>query len=1192
MTMNETTDTARPVSTEAPEQMSQDTYSSNHLSKVYETCSSEWAGDTERAASSNGSHLTLERNEHSDGKGDCCNDDHCCATKDLCQQESDHTHSECENDDKTECCSMDQPCICDSTSYPNHLVILCRSFVNFVAGSCEEKYVSLLHQQSGCKRTNIVTAERQLSNASESNPTRRFSCAHCLKSARTLSLSSGARACYCKLTRTLSRSLKSLAAVEFSSGCCGVGARMRSYSCGDCHDDHDHDHDHDHGHGHRHDHSIAHHHSKTEAVIPEESSNISTKHETTDPPAGEADLEEGSQYTRHLALGVSGMHCSTCADDIAKILQKISGVDSQLVKVSFIMSRAELDYDPKVVQDVDLEIRRKVLRGFPRLDIMVLADSKIEEDDLDGIMKARVGTRSGRAETLRCKLEGVAGVRSAVSVNSQEVDFLYDPDVVGIRDILSSLRHSVEFKGNADDVVLRDVPDGAAEAQRSEAKQLRSIAIQTILAATFTIPCLVFAWSGDTIKIDDIRRYSVECGCATAVVLVAYRIYLDACWALLHNRSIDMNVLVAVATGAAYLFSIVIFVGLILQASWTKFADMDPFFETSCLLTTLILAGRWMTAGVRSWASKKIRTVGDGGELQSKFVRFFDSESGQELEMDARELHYGDVILVSQNEKVVTDGLVIGGTAQTDESHLTGEPKPQTKIEGSYLLAGSKVVSGSLRYQVSRLVQENTISKIKNMVKLASQQKPKAQEIADKIATILTPSILVIATVVFLIWLFVGALRMNLGWGQSSIKAATYAIATLAISCPCAIGLAVPMVLVVASYVGVSKGGFVFKNPAAVERGRKIGKVIFDKTGTLTTGHLRVEASWILSKGRWEEKMPEADLRAVVRTLCKASNHPVAKAMYRFFGSASPASSSTTLPSDIKVTTIVSKGVEASIDGLVYRGGRLRFTAPEAAKDPGVVDLLSSVQSVFTISRDSHLIAIFSLRDDTIRPEVSAVLEQLRARNIELYIFSGDRPEAVFPVASDLGIPRSNVFADCYPEDKRGRLEALKNTSHSDELKAEGTNVSKNPGDISKLTWYARFGRRVLFHRSSRKTHQSNVMFVGDGTNDAVALMAADVGISLSQSADMAANSADVVIVSDSIIGLLGFLNLCQRISLCVRLNFAWALLWNLFAILGASGAWVNVRIAPEYAGLGEIGSVLPVFIISWAVGWGYRNSI
>jgi heavy metal translocating P-type ATPase len=861
------------------------------------------------------------------------------------------------------------------------------------------------------------------------------------------------------------------------------------------------------------------------------------------------------------------MHCSTCADDIAKILKNIPGVDALEAKVSFVMSRAEVKFDSKVVQDVDRDIRGRILKRFPRLDIVVLANSKVDEDELEGILKVRVRSSNDNAETLREIAAEINGVASVSKIDLKEIELSYDPDSIGIRNILAILRE----KGGDDEVELADIPDGAAAAAAAEKKYLRSIALQTILSALFTIPVLILAWSGDRITTDPVTRYSIEFAFATAIIVVARRIYFDAFRSLYNGLTVDMDVLVMVATGAAYIFSVAVFAAHASDSSWGHNHAGEPFFETSCLLTTLILAGRWMTAGVRSWASRKIRTIGDT-DLQAAVVRLYDPDSGTERTLDARKLHYGDVVIVEQGQKVATDGLIVEGTAQLDESHLTGEPKPQTKSEGGFILAGSKLVSGECKYRVSKLLQENTISQIKNMVKLASQQKPRVQEIADKVASFITPGILGIAMVVFLIWLLVGKLHQNFSWGQSALFSVTYAVATLAISCPCAIGLAVPMVLVVASRVGVSKGGFVFRNPAAIEKGRQVGKVIFDKTGTLTTGQLQVEFSCIQVNGKWQKVEPTVEILTLLLSLCKASNHPVAKTMYKFAqGQATTPIGETELSRE--VTTVVSKGIEMAMNGSVFRGGKLSFTAPATTADPEVYHILRSAQSVFTLSRDHQLLAVFGLKDDTIRPEVPSVLKRLRDRGIELYIFSGDRPEAVTPVARRLGIPLSNVYADCYPEDKRARLELLKDGG-KEEVSTSSTN---------KLSLWAKFG-------SNAQKAKKAIVFVGDGTNDAIALMAADIGVSLSQATDMAASSADVSIISDSIQGLIAFLELSDRVVWCVRINFAWAILWNLVAILGASGAWVKVRIAPEWAGLGEIGSVLPVFVVSWAVGWGYRG--
>ncbi|TGZ80878.1 heavy metal translocatin [Ascodesmis nigricans] len=840
------------------------------------------------------------------------------------------------------------------------------------------------------------------------------------------------------------------------------------------------------------------------------------------------------------------MHCTSCAEEVAGILRQIPGVEVRSVQVSFVLSRAELAYEPEIVTDVDTAIVAKVLKRFPRLDVVVLINTDVG-DEMSGIMRVRISATEGSAQGLMDALVEVPGVMSVTPCTAKEVEVAYDPDRIGIRTILRKLRQPAGFG----EVRLDDVPDGGKLAQEAEARHLKRAGIQTVLAAILTIPVLVLAWSGGKLNVAEKTRLAVECSCASMVIIVAYNIYLDALWAAWYGKGflakINMDTLVSVATIAAYAFSVGVLAVNLSGKGFGNGEDQEPFFETSTLLTTLILLGRWVTAHVKSRASRKLRSVGDG-DLQTTDVRLYDPEQKSEIDLDARELEYGDILVVSQGERVATDGLVIDGSGQLDESHLTGEPKPQHKNEGSFLLAGSTVVSGTIKYRVSKLLQENTISSIKGMVKLASQQKPRKQVLADRVAAVLTPIVFLIACLVFLVWILVEGLVRKAGWGPGAVSAATYAVATLAISCPCALALAVPLVMVVASRVGVERGGFVCKNPAAMEKGPKVRKVVFDKTGTLTTGHLHVDQAQVFKDGKWSSDVPLSVFH-VISVLCRTSSHPVARAMFQLASESYLQVRVDNGDPNIEVEDVVSKGIQANINGSVYRGGKLAFTAPDYVDDPIVRKNLQAAQSVFTLSRDHELVAMFSLKDDKIRPEVPAVLKALRDRDIEIYIFSGDRSEAVTPIARELGIPAANVFADCYPEDKRARLEILKKPDQS-----------------------------------------GAVVFVGDGTNDAIALAAADIGVSLSQATEMASNSADVAIISDSIAGLVGFLALSKRIDTCIKLNFSWAVFWNLFAILGASGAWVSVRIPPEWAGLGELGSVLPVFVISALVGVGFRG--
>ena len=947
-----------------------------------------------------------------------------------------------------------------------------------LADSCESTYATLLHTSSACRRPTLT----------------RQTCAHCLRAARKMT--AGAKACYCLLTRRLCRSVKSVAAGEFAGGCCAAERRRREG------------------------------HKKLEEEVGEVGAGEGVGEKDM-----VGDVEVGGVYSRRLTLGVAGMHCSTCADDVAAIVGAVQGVDRDAVMVSFVLSRAEVRYDPRV-EGVERGVAEKVLRRFPRLEVVVLGD--VEEGEEERGVRARVA--GGSVKAVR---EVLAGVNSVELCTEQEaaVEFAYNPDRIGIRRILGVLREADGFG----EWQLEDVPDATEMAQDAEKRHLRKIGAQTTMAAIFTIPVLVLAWSGEHIKIAEKVRLSVEMACATVVMLIAHEIFLDAAWSLMFGgvggfwSRINIDCLVSIATLSAYGFSVAVWGTHLAGTGY----DTEPFFETSSLLITLILAGRWLTAGVRSWASKKLQAV--GGDSAAKMVdcRLVDEETQRETVISVLELEYDDILAASQGEGIVTDGLIIEGTAQFDESHLTGEPKPQSKSAGSYVLAGSMVVSGDVQFRVAKLMQENTISTIKGMVKLAAQR-PRAQEIADKVASILTPIILLIGIVVFVVWLLIGGLR-TMPWGKSAIRATTYAVATLAISCPCAIGLAVPIVIVVASRIGISKAGLVLKNPAIIEKTRALGVVAFDKTGTLTTGQLQVENIWALDPATdtWTTTIPASTL-AILRTLTYRSDHPVAKSITRAFSTTPP------LP-DISTTDHIGSGISATISNILYRGGKLPFTSPQHTSNPTITTLLSAAQTIFTLSANHTPILLVTLAADTIRPEAPRILAHLHSLNIKTYIFSGDRPSSVLPLAATLGIPPEHVFANCYPSDKAARLRIL---------------AAQHPGRTT--------------------------MFVGDGTNDAVALAAADIGVSVSGGTEMAGEAADVVLVREGVEGVAGVLRLARRAQVCVAVNFCWAVCWNVFAVLAASGAVVKFRIEPEWAGAGEVGSVLPVFVVSLMVGVGW----
>lgn len=418
------------------------------------------------------------------------------------------------------------------------------------------------------------------------------------------------------------------------------------------------------------------------------------------------------------------------------------------------------------------------------------------------------------------------------------------------------------------------------------------------------------------------------------------------------------------------------------------------------------------------------------------------------------------------------------------------------------------------------------------MVDEAKFSKPKTHELVNIVASYFVPVILTLTIITFAIWIAIGISIRHQNGGHSAVNAITYAISVLIVSCPCGIGLAVPMVIVIAGGVA-AKHGVIFKSAISIEIAHKASHVVFDKTGTLTEGQLSVVEAIYLSD--------EEDLAgSITLGLTSSSKHPVSVAI------------STHLTAKginaIKIQesrSVTGKGMEGIFEGSTVRCGNTRWLLAETL--PEVQSLLAQGLTVFGVAKNDHPIAVFGL-SDSLRPESYLVITELHKRNIPVSIVSGDDAGAVEAVAAKLGIPANRVRSRCTP------------------------------------------GEKQVYLKNLMKDEKHVVMFCGDGTNDAVALTQANVGVHVNTGSEVAQTAADVVLVRPHLTRLLVVLDLSKAATTRILFNFAWSFIYNLFAILLAAGAFVNARIPPQYAGLGEIVSVVPVVLIALHLRWFRRE--
>ncbi|KAG5998225.1 hypothetical protein E4U54_002237 [Claviceps lovelessii] len=798
--------------------------------------------------------------------------------------------------------------------------------------------------------------------------------------------------------------------------------------------------------------------------------------------SSDRDIEKAAS-PEHVSVAVDGMTCSGCGNKLERTLKAMPGVSS--VRINFLLGQAEFTVDT-TVNSADA-----VIQAAERATNFRCNRVEAENQVLDVLA-------SGRSAVDLVEME-IPGVTGATILNKKTVRLAYNPAIIGARKLLKTIQ------GLSTGLTPPQVDPSASNAS----KRLRLQVIKTIASALLTIPVLVLAWGEPAI--DERIGAMISIVFATAVQLIAVQeFYRPALGALFRDGTVEMDMLVVISITAAYTYSVVAF-GFRMAG---QRLEVGEIFETSTLLVTLVMFGETVAAFARTKAVKAVSLR----SLQATSAVIV--EDGMDREIDARLLQYDDVLKIGPHSGVATDGLVINGSSEVDESMLTGESMPVFKKEGDVVIAGTINGTGTLVARLTRLPGENTVTDIAKLVEKAQESKPRIQNYADEVAGWFVPVVSSIAMLVVIVWLIVGFKVRHYSAGKSVSNAITYAVAVLAVACPCALSLAVPMVLVIAGGIA-ARNGVIIKSAECTERARKVTDIIFDKTGTITEEHLDVIEEIFL--------INQHEATSISKALVAGNKHPVSLAVAKHLDQY-PSDAETTLD---KVHVIPGSGVEAMLGLATVRAGNPKWTKTVSHKVVG--RLQDDGMTILVVTCDSEPIAVYGLRT-RLRKEASRVIRQLIRRQITVHLVSGDQKQAVEMAAAQVGIQRAAW--QCTPS---GKSDYVANLMAEDKM----------------------------------------VMFVGDGTNDAVAVTQANIGVQLGSvlsASEVTRGAADVVLLN----GLEGILFLIDISGVSFRrmvFNFMWSAVYNTGAIALTSGALVKVRIPPAYAGLGEIISVGPVIV-------------
>src|SRR5262245_6754428 len=568
----------------------------------------------------------------------------------------------------------------------------------------------------------------------------------------------------------------------------------------------------------------------------------------------------------------------------------------------------------------------------------------------------------------------------------------------------------------------------------------------------------------------------------------------------LRHRSASMSTLVSLGTNAAYFFSLAV----VLWPHVFKALGAMPYFETAAVVITLVALGRWLEARARGRTSEAIRRLVALAPRTARVLR-----DGHEVDVSTSEVMVGDLVRIRPGERIPVDGEVVQGASAIDESMLTGESLPVNKAPGRPVFGGTVNRTGSFVFRASRVGADTTLAQIVRLVEEAQGSRAPIQRFADRVAARFVPAVLVIAAATFVGWWLLGP-------APSLLYALTNAVAVLVIACPCAMGLATPTAIMVASGRG-AEHGVLFKSAEALETLHRVDVIVFDKTGTLTLGR-PVVTDVIPAAG-----VPDDDVLAVAAAAEQASEHPIGEAVV-----ARAKERGLALPPVTEFATVPGQGIDAlAPEGRLLLGNRTLMHArgvDVTALAPLAEALANAGKTVVYVAvafRPLGLIAVA----DTLKPEAAGALAALRMRGLDVAMLTGDDRRTAAAIAREAGVEA--VMAEILPEDKAREIARLREQ-----------------------------GRRVAM--------------VGDGINDAPALARADVGIAMGSGTDVAIEAADVTLMRGDLRGVDAAVDLSRRTIRIVKQNLVWAFGYNVVLIPVAAGLlyplW-GILLSPILAG-------------------------
>ncbi len=705
------------------------------------------------------------------------------------------------------------------------------------------------------------------------------------------------------------------------------------------------------------------------------------------------------------------------------------------------------------------------------------------------------------------KVQGVSSVSVNLLSNSMAVD--YDGDVTGDTEIIQAVEHA----GYGASVLVRGAKTAVKQEEENPMEaQMRSMKMRLIVSFAFLIPLLYLAMGhmfhfplpGVFIGTENAVIFAFTQLLLTLPIVYVNRKYYQVGFKTLFHGAPNMDSLIAIGSTAALVYgaAAIFAIGYGLGHGDRMLAEqymMDLYFESAATILTLITLGKYLETRSKGKTSEAIAKLMDLAPKTAVVLR-----DGQETEISVEEVAVGDVVVVKPGQSIPVDGVILEGNSSVDQSALTGESIPVEKQAGDTVIAATINQSGFFKFQAQKVGNDTTLAQIIELVEDAT--KAPIAKLADRISGVFVPVVIGISILSAVVWLLLG---------QSFEFALSTAIAVLVISCPCALGLATPVAIMVGTGKGASNG-ILIKSAEALEIAHTVKTVVLDKTGTITEGKPKV-TDVLPAKG-----VDEKELLLLAASMEKPSEHPLAGAVLE-----KAEELGLNLKSADRFESIPGRGVAAEMEGNTYYAGNPALMLDrniDISAFQKIADQLSeNGKTPLFFADDKKLLGIIAAAD-VVKPTSRAAIEQFKAMGIDVVMLTGDNRRTAEAIRKQLSIDR--VVAEVLPQDKE----------------SEVRRIQQNGGKVA---------------------------MIGDGINDSPALARADVGIAIGAGTDIAIESADIVLMKSDLLDAVTAIQLSRAVIRNIRQNLFWAFFYNSIGIPLAAGVFFFLfgwRLSPMFA--------------------------